>query len=308
MDTNPNMGSVENTSGNAMSPGATPHDSATPSSKPIAGLTVEEQNDHNKIQITLRDSEVPIVVLFGPPACGKTMTLVRLSRYLRDVLNYTVQPDNKFRPDDDVNYQKMCSEFNDMLSSDQAAKSTSNMSFMLVRVLDKHGNLLVQLLEAPGELYYNPNDKREPNVDFPRPVRVIRSSKHRKIWCHMLEPNWEFHSQAGKYVDKIKKLHSSPKVGDSNIFIFNKVDESNFVISTGVVNSKAMIREIDGIYPNIFVPFTTHGIFGTSFNFQVVPFQTGEYCHAADGTKSFDPGPDEYPALLWKVIYKLIRG
>ena len=81
MDTNPNMGSVENTSGNAMSPGATPHDSATPSSKPIAGLTVEEQNDHNKIQITLRDSEVPIVVLFGPPACGKTMTLVRLSGY-----------------------------------------------------------------------------------------------------------------------------------------------------------------------------------------------------------------------------------
>ena len=42
------------------------------------GLSVEELRDPNKISVTIADKDAPIVVLFGPPACGKTMTLVRL--------------------------------------------------------------------------------------------------------------------------------------------------------------------------------------------------------------------------------------
>lgn len=49
----------------------------------IHGLTGEEITDPNKIMVTVADTETPIVVLYGPPSCGKTMTLVRLSRYLR---------------------------------------------------------------------------------------------------------------------------------------------------------------------------------------------------------------------------------
>ena len=49
-------------------------------SKPIAdfvGSTVEERLDPNRIQVTVKDKDVPLVLLFGPPACGKTMTLIR---------------------------------------------------------------------------------------------------------------------------------------------------------------------------------------------------------------------------------------
>lgn len=49
----------------------------------IKGLSEEELNDVNKIRITINDSSAPVVVLFGPASCGKTMTLVRLSRYLQ---------------------------------------------------------------------------------------------------------------------------------------------------------------------------------------------------------------------------------
>ena len=35
--------------------------------------SLEEQKDPNKIHVKIADQETPIVVFFGPPACGKTM-------------------------------------------------------------------------------------------------------------------------------------------------------------------------------------------------------------------------------------------
>lgn len=312
MEIKPKMGSADSYMEGApkteISPALSAQAETTTPGSQIAGLTEEESNDYNLIEITLKDPQVPIVVLFGPPACGKTMTLVRLAQYLHDVLNYTIEPDMKFRPDYDKNYRNTCNEFKTQIGSHKAAQSTSNMSFMLLRVIDPYGNLIAQLLEAPGELYYNPNNEDEPNVDFPHPVKVIKSSGHRKIWCYLLEPQWKHYSQAGKYVAKIRKLHSQPKPNDRNVFLYNKVDQSNYVISPGVVNKKSLKSDIEGSYPNVFVSFQSKGIFGTNDNFEIVPFQTGDYTTAANGTTVYSPGPDEYPALLWKVLYKLIKG
>ena len=48
----------------------------------IKGLSKAEYADPNQIRVTIADGKAPLVILFGPPACGKTMTLVRLARYL----------------------------------------------------------------------------------------------------------------------------------------------------------------------------------------------------------------------------------
>ena len=55
-------------------------DKLLPPSDKIVGLSAVEVNDPNKIQIEIADKEAPIVILFGQPACGKTMTLVRMTR------------------------------------------------------------------------------------------------------------------------------------------------------------------------------------------------------------------------------------
>ena len=115
----------------------------------IVGLSNEELNDPNKISVVIADKDAPIVVLFGPPACGKTMTLVRLTRYLSEN-GYTVTPVRTFRPTYDTNYSDLCDNFDTMINQDDAAQSTNRISFMLVKV-SKNGRTICQLLEAHGE-------------------------------------------------------------------------------------------------------------------------------------------------------------
>lgn len=44
--------------------------------------TDEEIHDVNNITVTIPDASTPIVVFFGSPASGKTLTLLRMIRFL----------------------------------------------------------------------------------------------------------------------------------------------------------------------------------------------------------------------------------
>ncbi len=71
--------------------------------------------DPNRINVTIVNKDIPLVILFGPAACGKTMTLVRLTRYLRSK-SFKIFPIRTFRPSDDQNYQKLCDNFDSMIN------------------------------------------------------------------------------------------------------------------------------------------------------------------------------------------------
>lgn len=273
-------------------------------SAPAQGLTQEEIRDPNQIQITLHDKKSPIVVLFGPPACGKTMTMVRLTRYLKEA-GYKVEPITTFRPTYDNHYAMMCQNFNSDVSSRLAASSTSLISFMLLRVMDSHGNTICQILEAPGEYYYDP---MKPDAEFPSYVNAIMSADNRKIWCYMIEPSWRDHADRVGYVSKIRRIKSRMERKDRAIFVFNKIDKTSFVFGACQVNDKAAKKEIRELYPGIFEPFTSKGVFGSTEEYKFVPFQTGTYSTSYDGTRYFDEGNNFYPRVLWQAIMKYIRG
>lgn len=275
------------------------------SNSDIKGLTAIEMNDPNSISVTVSDPTAPLIVLFGPPACGKTMTLVRLTRYLQNE-GYIIAPIRTFRPASDTNYADICTNFDAMINNDNAAKSTSRISFMLVEVI-KNGKRLCQILEAPGEFYFNPNT---PNAQFPNYVNTIIGSNNRKIWAIMVEPDWLNQADRKNYVSRITYLKQSMRTKDNVVFIFNKIDKTNFVRSVGNINVSAAITEVQNLYPSIFIPFLNQNPITKIWkkhNCKFIPFQTGFYTNAINGM-TYQEGPKEYCRNLWSTLISNIYG
>ena len=164
-----------------------------------------------------------------------------------------------------------------------------------------------------GDLYIRDYDKWQLYMQRPQNklqklvnVNAIKNSSNRKIWCYMVEPRWEYADQSVNYVTKIHTLKRNMRPVDKAIFIFNKIDLTPFVISLGQVNLKSARKEIENLYPGIFTPFRVRGVLGTSDNFELVPFQTGDYSKKIAGGYSFQEGPIEYPKKLWNTIVNMI--
>ena len=101
------------------------------------------------------------------------------------------------------------------------------------------------------------------------------------------------------------------KPQDKVLFVFNKIDETDFVISPGVVNMNAARNEVRNNYPGIFELFKNQNPITKLFreyNWDFLAFSTGDFTEAADGTKMFQQGDDVYPKNLWNKIMELVRG
>lgn len=265
------------------------------------------ETDPNKIKVSIPDDKTPIIVLFGPPSCGKTMTLVRLSRYLYQN-GYKVEVDLDFKSKTDSHYQELVKTFDSMINSEKAAFSTDLISFLLVKVSDKLGCPVCQILEAPGEHYFNPN---EPKTDFPKYINTIISSKNRILYSIFVEPSWNDVNVRKGYVEKVKKLSTMMRNGDKVLFVYNKIDQTNFVIKPGVISMNNAINNIKNLYPNIFEAFRNLNPitkFFKKYNCEVVPFQTGMFNKAVDGGLMYTQSDDIYPTLLWNKLCSLLKG
>lgn len=273
---------------------------------PPAGLTSDELNDPNSIKVTVSDPNTPIVVLYGPPSCGKTMTLVRLTRYLLSK-GYTVVPEKTFRPTYDSNYKQLCDNFDQMINSNNAASSTTNISFMLVKVL-KNGKPICQLLEAPGEYYFKPD---APKREYPAYVHEIINSMNRKVWAIMVEPDWSDVEPRRHYVTRIRDLKSRMSSRDRVIFVYNKIDKTPFVYGVGKVNTVQAMADVQNLYPSIFAPFENRNPitkYFSKYNCDFIPFMTGSYSQTMNGGFAYTEGHYVYAQNLWQAMLKLITG
>lgn len=268
------------------------------------------QNNAKTYNVVITDHNAPMVILFGPPSCGKTMTLVRLTRYLSGT--YDFMPDQAFRNSTDTEFNELCKNFNAAVGADKAADGTKYIDFILLRVNERrNGRTICQFVESPGEFLFNPQN---PTAQFPAYLHQIIASNNRKIWLIFLEPGM---SQGDRfaYVKKIQDLRSVIDSRDRIIFVENKVDlpaTSSFVLSPTNINMGGLFRYVDGLYPQLFKSFTVKGIFGSKARYDFTAFQTGTYVEGQDANgkpyKSFQAGHDSHPRRLWEIIYKRIRG
>lgn len=274
------------------------------------GLTEKELIDPNQVQTFITDPDTPLLIFFGPPSCGKTMSMIRLSRYLKKQ-GYTIMPNRNFRPAYDKNYTQMCDEFNSVVNSDMAAPGNDRMAFMLLTVY-KGGKPVCQIVEAPGEHYFDPNPKASKHFKntFPKYIFGLITASNRKVWAIMLEPNWLLPSIRNNYVDKMRVLKNNMRSNDRVIFVHNKIDElSHLLLGTGRVNEKEARNVAQNEYPGVFNLFLNDNPITRlvrPYNCSYLPFMTGYYTTDMDGAAYFTEGPDEFPRRFWQQVLKYI--
>lgn len=272
----------------------------------INGLSDEELKDVNKIIITISDTSAPVIVLFGPASCGKTMTMVRLARYLQGQ-GYLLIPDRTFRPSYDQNYKNLCDNFSSIVNSNDAASRTDNISFFLVKVV-KDGKTICQILEGPGELYFNPNKATQ---EWPTYVHyLLNSTQLRKVFIPFVEPNFGDVGTRRNYVSTLNQLKMSTDK-QKYVFLYNKIDKTPFVIAPGKVHINHAMHQVRMDYPDIFARFMNTNPITSLWrpnNFDFVPFQTGTYTQPASGSLVYIQGSDRYPQILWETLLRCIRG
>ena len=98
---------------------------------------------------------------------------------------------------------------------------------------------------------------------------------------------------------------------DEVLFVYNKIDLTPLVYSVGQVNTTEAIRNIQNLYPNIFVPFENKNPitkYFTKYNCEFVPFMTGNYSERINGGYTYTEGHPLYAQRLWRAMLKLITG
>lgn len=277
----------------------------------------EELNDPNKIQTTITDQRTPLVIMFGARTIGKTAALIRLTRYLESK-GYSVKPDRYYRPAYDTHYQLLCDKFHDVVYSTTASGGTGVMSFMLVKVFDRQNHPICQIVEAPGEHYFDPGNVYQP---FPRYLMNIFSMPNRKVWVFFEVKHWEFDDVVHRrYAERVENMKNGgmPLVlpRDKVVFACTKVDQREREVpfnKNGIPDIGHLYYDICGEYPVGDAGHTNHNIFAAyenlhpisriwrPHNYVFVPFSAGTF---TDG-EYYVAGPDFYPAMLWDAIRKI---
>lgn len=264
--------------------------------------TEAELNDVNKIIVTVPDTKTPVVVFFGSPSSGKTLALLRMIRFFEGH-ECKVKPESVFRPKSDKHYAKMCDGLKAMTYSPYAPLPNDNISFMLVKVLDKVGNPICQILEAPGEHYFDGTA----SLTFPTYIQTIRNLPNRKVWVFFVEQDWgQDQNERNLYAQKIcsmQKLIPNDKV----VFLINKVDKHmDLFTAEGRPNKDIFFANIKDQYPGIFSNYVNDGFFSRllfgNYNFKTVCFSSGVFTDTADGKQVWTLEKDTYCQEFWDAI------
>lgn len=263
----------------------------------------EELNDTNAIITNITDTQTPIAVFFGPASSGKTMALLRMIRFFIEELGFQVEADRTFRPSHDRHYAKMCNNLSQLVNSQFAPGNTDTISFMLVKIYDRVGNPVLQILEAPGEHYF---DEKLPNTPFPAYIQnIIHAVPNRKVWVYFVEQDWLDQTDRNNYATKISEMQTlTPH--DKLVFLFNKCDKKSYQYDrNGRPRKELFLKSIEQQYPGIFNRYSNSGIakflFGP-YNFASVCFSSGSFSATNDGRQNWTKGQPFYCHEFWKAI------
>ena len=257
------------------------------------------------ITINISDIKTPILIPIGPSGIGKTMTLIRLMRFLTEQ-GYSINPESSFRSIYDLEYRMLCDDFMEMVQGEYAAPRTSISDCILININNKNKKIL-QILDYPGDSIMCFGSKQAPAYLF-----QIFNSENPIIWLIMTELEWSDLEYRLEYVDIIKEIKKQYfSIKDKIIIVANKIDESNFLEGKAIVNFSKLFNQIQLDYPGLIDLFKNSNpitILWKPYNCSIIPFSSGRYITKDKNSTLFVPSPKEFPLALWRKLNEIIAS
>lgn len=284
-------------------------------SAPTSTSTNQPSGAPNVVIPSIVDQQTPIVVFVGPPASGKSMILVRIAKYLREV-GFTIKADRTFI--NTAKYRQGCDAFENLLDTNIALPGT--VEYLLVDVRDKDGNNVAKLLEAPGEHFYDTKNDglNDNNKTVQGYLSTIIASNNPKTYVALLDLDSDISfrnnvTHRNRYTQRLLEKFYSQIHPDKDRFIllYNKVDEPGYGTIHGIseTKKKQARRDAEMYYTTLFNTMkVTKLVFFTMDDFAFQTFCTGSYTNVTDENgneyKQYDMSDNSYPQDLWMDIIK----
>lgn len=261
----------------------------------------------NQISFHISNQKTPIVILYGYPRCGKTLTLVCLSRYLES-LGHQIIPDLGFLPASDLIGRKECQQFREKIYTLNSYPYPKLWERILVSV-KKQGKCICQIYDEQGGAYFNDNHQAS---GFIAPLaRDLIDTPNKKIWILFIEPNVDVNRQ--EYVNNLLSLIQKTNTKDDFIVLLNKIDvlincdtqdyrnllQKYKFLFTGLLDNQVLLDKFRNKNPisKLWRPY----------NYRFVPFISGIFSVSQECGDVFCFSDDEYPRNLWNQIAKCLE-
>jgi hypothetical protein len=262
--------------------------------------------------INTSDITGPLVIFYGPREIGKTVVLLRLFLYLDR--KYQIKPNSDFR--NDVAYAEAIQVFEKTRKEKIfAPRATGHVDFMLLDVIEDNGNNFCQILEAPGEDFFDLTPKQqgelvEPDRAYPRYFNEILAANYRKVFVFFFEIGM-FNNDTERtiYVDKIASLINTQLNPDRDrvIILCNKCDKQSKWIRDGKPNEKEFRKNI---YEKPYFGKLKSLLSNRKYSsIHFVPFSSGSFAKLSEkNLQAFAASKEYYPERLWDAIFSSIAG
>lgn len=257
--------------------------------------------------ICISDTKTPIVVFIGLEACGKTLALFRMIRFL-EAKSYHVVPVEDFRCDSDYRYKRLCSILKERVYSPYLGWLSQD--FLLIKVLNTLCTPICQIAKIPGFSIYGSLRHR----NFPTYIDTLISSGNKKVWVFFVEQDWGNNQEERNiYSQKICSLQNLISPNDKIVFLFSKSDlqrSNGRYDKYGKPIKKLIFKQIRHEYPDIFIRYQNSGLkkllFG-EFSIKSICFSAGWFNRMIDGQMIWTPESDWYCSEFWNAIQMAVK-
>lgn len=266
--------------------------------------SVSRYKNDDKSRVYFADKDTPIVVLIGPPAVGKTMTMARLIRYLQEN-DYTITLDRSFYDDNGIHYDRILDDFQAIVNNGEQAPGTSLGEGFLINVYKK-GNKIIQVLDIAGEEFFMGSFGRN---EYSKTIIEVVKIQNVKIPIFFFEPNMGSLDLRESYVQSINRfVWQICRRDERCILLYNKIDTIEADRSL-YQSRKFLFDNFREQFPHIMDCFRNQNRLTKvikPYTASFVPFRTGTYNYKPGYKTLYTPSNSKYPKHLWKTICSII--